>query len=160
MSDHIMHARSNSLRGERVEGISQAERELAQHAFAGVHETAPGTRKKPSKRCAPCAPRQFPSRRTREPHAIPGATRLQECASASQAARRLWAACAVPGFWNRQRPYVWRLFQWFGERTGVPMLVAAGFWLVVAISRAVCPDCFVDRESAPGGEADWMRQSK
>src|SRR5713226_9256674 len=94
------HARAKQLIAqERVEGISQAERDwLSTH----LHE------------CANCA------------------AHAQET---EKALRSLWTACAVSWvFGIASAPYVWGLFQWFGECTGVPKLVwqlGFGFWWTI-----------------------------
>jgi hypothetical protein len=56
--------------------------------------------------------------------------------------RAMWFACALSwAFGIASAPYVWRLFAWFGERTGVPKLVwEVGFglwWAIPAVFVAI-----------------------
>jgi hypothetical protein len=58
--------------------------------------------------------------------------RAQELREREPRRRAIWLACAVSwAFGIVSAPYVWRLFAWFGERTGVPKLVwelGFGLW--------------------------------
>jgi len=76
--------------------------------------------------------------------------------------RALWAACAVSWvFGIASAPYVWRLFQWFGERTGVPKLVwELGFGLWWTIPALFALIVLLMEKVRQGGEPDWIRQSK
>ena len=88
--------------------------------------------------------------------------RAQELREREPKRRALWLACAVSwAFGIASAPYVWRLFQWFGERTGVPKLVwELGFglwWTVPALFLLVV---VLMEKVRHGSESDWMRQSR
>jgi hypothetical protein len=61
--------------------------------------------------------------------------RAQELREREPKRRALWLACTVSwAFGIASAPYVWRLFAWFGERTGVPKLVwelGFGLWWTI-----------------------------
>jgi hypothetical protein len=61
--------------------------------------------------------------------------RAQELREREPKRRALWLACAVSwALGIASAPYVWRLFAWFGERTGVPKLVwelGFGLWWTI-----------------------------
>ncbi len=74
--------------------------------------------------------------------------------------RLLWFACAASWIFGiASAPYVWRLFAWFGEVTGVPKLVwEIGFglwWTIPAVFAAVVLLLENARQSE---EPDWMKQ--
>jgi hypothetical protein len=74
--------------------------------------------------------------------------------------RAMWLACAVSwAFGIASAPYVWRLFQWFGERTGVPTIVwelAFGlWWMVPAVFAAAV---LLIESSRKSEQPDWMSQ--
>ncbi len=74
--------------------------------------------------------------------------------------RALWFACALSwAFGIASAPYVWRLFEWLGERTGMPKLVwEIGFglwWTIPAVFAAVVLLLENARQSE---ELDWMKQ--
>jgi predicted anti-sigma-YlaC factor YlaD len=88
--------------------------------------------------------------------------RAQELREREPKRRALWLACAVSwAFGIASAPYVWRLFQWFGERTGVPKLVwELGFglwWTIPAVFFVVV--VLIDK-MRQGSESDWIRQSR
>jgi len=61
--------------------------------------------------------------------------RAQELREREPKRRALWLACTISwAFGIASAPYVWRLFAWFGERTGVPKLVwelGFGLWWTI-----------------------------
>jgi hypothetical protein len=88
--------------------------------------------------------------------------RAQQLREREPKRRAMWLACAVSwAFGIASAPYVWRLFQWFGERTGVPKLVwELGFglwWTVPALFLLVV---VLMEKVRHGSESDWMRQSR
>src|SRR5882724_6740517 len=120
------HARAEQLIAhERVEGISQAERDwLSTHL----------------QECPNCA------------------AHAQET---DQALRTLRIAAIPLPVGLASAPYVWRLFEWFGERTGVPKLVwELGFGLWWTIPALFVLIVLLMEKVRPGGEPDWIRQSK
>jgi hypothetical protein len=74
--------------------------------------------------------------------------------------RALWLACAVSwAFGIASAPYVWRLFQWFGERTGVPKMVwEVGFGLWWTIPALFAAAVLLVESSRRGEQPDWMNQ--
>jgi hypothetical protein len=74
--------------------------------------------------------------------------------------RALWLACAVSwAFGIASAPYVWRLFQWFGERTGVPKLVwEVGFGLWWTIPALFAAAVLLIESSRKGDQPDWLSQ--
>jgi hypothetical protein len=61
--------------------------------------------------------------------------RAQELREREPQRRALWLACGISWvFGIVSAPYVWQLFAWFGERTGVPKLVwelGFGLWWTI-----------------------------
>jgi hypothetical protein len=61
--------------------------------------------------------------------------RAQQLLEREPQRRALWLACGLSWvFGIVSAPYVWRLFAWFGERTGVPKLVwelGFGLWWTI-----------------------------
>jgi hypothetical protein len=74
--------------------------------------------------------------------------------------RALWLACAVSWIFGvASAPYVWSLFQWFGQRTGVPKLVwEAGFGLWWTIPALFAAAVLLMESSRKGEQADWISQ--
>jgi hypothetical protein len=76
--------------------------------------------------------------------------------------RMLWLACAASWvFGIGSAPYVWRLFEWFGQLTGVPKLVweiGFGLWWTIPALFAVIVlllESVRQRE-----EPEWMKQRR
>jgi len=138
-----IHARAQKLIAqERVEGISQAEREwLAAHL----------------RECASCAQdAQRTSDALRDlrggmtvtvPRGLAERTRFrvqlraQELREREPKSRLLWIMCAVSwALGIASAPYVWQAIQWIGDRTGAPRLVLEfGFglwWAIPALFAA------------------------
>jgi hypothetical protein len=74
--------------------------------------------------------------------------------------RMLWFACAASWIFGvASAPYVWRLFAWLGEVTGMPKLVwEIGFglwWTIPALFAAVVLFLENARQTE---EPDWMKQ--
>jgi hypothetical protein len=74
--------------------------------------------------------------------------------------RTLWLACAVSwAIGIASAPYVWRLFQWFGERAGVPKMVwEVGFGLWWTIPALFAAAVLLLESSRRGEQTDWMSQ--
>jgi hypothetical protein len=88
--------------------------------------------------------------------------RAQELREREPQRRALWLACGLSWvFGIVSAPYVWRLFAWFGERTGVPKLVwELGFglwWTIPAVFFLVVVLMEKLRQS---DEPSRMRQSR
>jgi len=74
--------------------------------------------------------------------------------------RMLWLACAVSWvFGIASAPYVWRLFEWFGHRAGVPKLVweiGFGLWWTIPALFAVIVMLLENAQHS--AEPDWMKR--
>jgi len=160
--NHERHARAEQLIAqERVEGISQAE-----HSWLSAH----------LQECAQCAEeaRQtehaLRSMRTAAfplPSGLASRTqfrvhlRAMELREREPKRRTMWLACAVSwGFGIASAPYVWSLFQWVGQRAGLPKLVWEVGWLVVDDSRSLCRGRPANGNFAEGraSRLDWPRK--
>ncbi len=154
------HARAEQLIArERVEGLSQTERDwLSAH----LRDCA---------RCAESARATDQALRSLRAMAIPLPSglasrtqfrvrlRAQELREREPKRRALWLACAVSWvFGIASAPYVWRLFAWFGERTGVPKLVwEVGFGLWWAIPALFAAVVLLMENARQCGEPDWTK---
>jgi hypothetical protein len=147
---------------ERVEGIPQAE-----HDWLSAHLQECAT-------CSEHARQTEQALRSLRTMAIPLPAglasrtqfrvqlRLQEIREREPKRRALWLACALSwAFGIVSAPYVWRLFQWFGERTGMPKLVwEVGFglwWTIPALFFVIVVFMEKMRQSS---ESELTRQSK
>jgi hypothetical protein len=88
--------------------------------------------------------------------------RAQELREREPRRRAIWLACAVSwAFGIVSAPYVWRLFAWFGERTGVPKLVwELGFGLWWSIPALFALVVLLLEKVRQGDVSNGMRQSK
>jgi hypothetical protein len=157
------HARAEQLIAqERVEGVSQAEREwLSAHLQDCAH-------------CAEHARQTEQALRSLRTIAIPLPSglasrtqfrvqlRQQQLREREPKRRALWLACAISwAFGIVSAPYVWRLFQWFGERTGVPKLIwELGFGLWWTIPALFVLIVVLTEKVRHGGESDGLPQSR
>jgi hypothetical protein len=155
------HARAKQLVAqERVESISQTERDwLTAHL-------------QDCRQCAELARQTDEALRGLRTAAIPLPSglarrtqfrvrlRAQELREQAPKRRALWFACALSwAFGIASAPYVWRLFAWFGERTGVPKLVwEVGFGLWWTIPALFAAAVLLMENSRRGDEPDWMSQ--
>ena len=155
------HTRANQLIAqERVEGISPAEREwLTAHL-------------QDCSRCAELARQTDQALRSMRTTAIPFPSglasrtqfrvrlRAQELREREPKRRALWLACGVSWIFGvASAPYVWSLFQWFGQRTGLPKLVwEVGFGLWWTIPALFAAAVLLMESSRKGEQADWISQ--
>jgi hypothetical protein len=155
------HARAKQLIAqERVESISQAERDWLTSHLQDCRQCAELARQTDEalrglRTAAIPIPRGLASRtqfRVR--------LRAQELREQAPKRRALWFACALSwAFGIASAPYVWRLFAWFGERTGVPKLVwEVGFGLWWTIPALFAAAVLLMENSRRGDEPDWMSQ--
>jgi hypothetical protein len=74
--------------------------------------------------------------------------------------RALWFACGVSWiFGGVSTPYVWSLFQWFGQRAGLPKVVwEVGFGLWWTIPALFAVAVLLMEKVRQGDEPAWMRQ--
>jgi hypothetical protein len=142
MNDNL-HARAEKLIAqERIEGISQAERD-----WLAVH----------LRECAACAQiaqqtgyaiRTLRGISVSLPRGLAARTqfrlqlRAQELREREPKRRILWVMCAMSwALGIATAPYVWRAFEWAGERFGLPKLLwEMGFglwWTIPAVVAAV-----------------------
>lgn len=160
MSENL-HVRAEQLIAkERVEGLSQFERDsLAGHLQECMN-------------CAEIVRQTDQALRRMRTAAIPLpaglASRTQfrvrlramELREREPKRRMLWFACA--GSWVfgiGSAPYVWRLFEWFGQTTGVPKLVwEIGFGLWWTIPAGFAALVLLLEHARQSGEPDWMKQ--
>jgi hypothetical protein len=86
--------------------------------------------------------------------------RAQELREREPQRLALWLACALSwAFGIASAPYVWRLFAWIGERTGVPRLVwEVGFGLWWTIPALFAAAVLLMENSRRGEPADWIGQ--
>ncbi len=157
------HARAGQLIAqERIEGVSRAEREwLAAHLQDCV-------------RCADLARQTDQALRSMRtaaillPSGLASRTqfrvrlRAQELREREPKRRAMWFACALSwAFGITSAPYVWRLFAWFGERTGIPKLVwELGFGLWWAIPALFVAIVLLMEKARQEAEQDWMGQGR
>ena len=155
------HTRAEQLIAqERVEGISQAERDwLTAHLQDCAHCTELARQTDLALRGLRTAAIPLPSglaSRTQFRVRL----RAQELREREPKRRALWLACALSwAFGIASAPYVWRLFAWFGERTGVPKLVwelGCGLWWTIPALFAAA--VLLMESSRKGDQLDWMSQ--
>jgi anti-sigma factor RsiW len=159
MSENL-HERGLQLIGKaRVEGLSQPERDwlnshLQDCEFCNEHARQTDRVLRALRTAAVPVPADLASRtqfrvrlramelRQREPHR-----------------RMLWLACA--GSWIfgiASAPYVWRLFEWFGQATGVPKLVwEIGFGLWWTIPAVFALIVMLLENARQSEQPDWMK---
>jgi len=86
--------------------------------------------------------------------------RAQELCEREPKRRALWFTCAMSWIFGvASAPYVWSLFQWFGQRTGVPKMVwevGFGLWWTIPAFFAVA--VLLMENSRKGEQADWINQ--
>jgi hypothetical protein len=158
-----MHARAEQLIAqERIEGLSEGDQD-----WLSVH----------LQECAVCAARArqtdqaLRSLRTMAislPSGLASRTqfrvqlRLQQLREHEPQRRALWLACTVSWvFGIASAPYVWRVFQWFGERTGVPKLIwELGFGLWWTIPALFVLLVVLMEKVRQGEEPAWMKPSR
>lgn len=162
MSENL-HARAEQLIAkERVEGLSQFERdELASHVFECT-------------RCAEHVQQTDQALRSLRTMTIPLPAglairtqfrvrlRAQELQEREPQGRTLWFACAVSWMFGiASAPYVWRLFEWFGQRTGVPKLVwEIGFGLWWSIPALFVVVVLLTEKIRQSSESDSIRPTR
>jgi hypothetical protein len=156
-----IHARAEGLIAkERVESLSPFEREwLAAHlrecTLCAEHARQTEQALRSLRTMAIPLPADLASRtqfRVR--------LRAQELREREPRRRMLWLACAISWIFGiASAPFVWRLFAWFGERTGVPKLVwEIGFglwWMIPALFAVIV---LLLESGRPSDAPDWMKQ--
>jgi hypothetical protein len=157
----ISHARAEQLIAkERVEDISQAERELlaahlqeCESCAAFARETDQALR---GLRTAAIFVPSDLARRTQFRVRL----RAMELREREPQRRTLWVMCGLSWvFGIASAPYVWRLFEWFGLLTGVPRLVLQlgfGLWWTIPALFAVI--VLLLENARQTEEPDWMKR--
>jgi hypothetical protein len=86
--------------------------------------------------------------------------RAQELREREPQRRALWLACTVSWIFGvASAPYVWSLFQWLGQRTGVPKMVwEVGFGLWWSIPALFAVAVLLMESSRKGEQTDWINQ--
>jgi hypothetical protein len=158
-----MHTRAEQwIAKERIEGLSETERDSLRTHLEECASCADAAKKTEE------ALRSLRTLHVSLPSGLASRTqfrvqlRLQELREREPKRRALWAACAFSwAFGIASAPYVWRLFQWFGERAGVPKLVwQFGFGLWWTIPALFVVVVLLMEKLPQGGEPVWMRQSR
>ncbi len=145
---------------ERVEDISQAERELLA-AHLRECESCAGFA-----RLTDQALRELRTAAISLPSDLASRTqfrvrlRAMELREREPRRRLLWFACAASWIFGiASAPYVWRLFEWFGQLTSMPKLVwEIGFglwWTIPALFAAVV---LLLENARQTEEPDWMKR--
>ena len=162
MSEDV-HARAGHLIAqERVEGISPAERQwLDRHLqeCEGCAEQA---------RTTEDAVRALRAVAVQLPRALASRTqmrvrlRAQELNEREPRRRAIWLACGVSwALGITSAPYIWRAFEWMGQRTGVPKLVwEMGFGLWWTIPALVAAVVLLLENARRTDEGEWLNEPK
>jgi len=162
MSDN-MHTRALQLVAkDRVEGLAQSENDwLAKHLqeceSCNEHARQTDRALRALHSAAVSLPADLASRtqfRVR--------LRAMELREREPKRRMLWLACGLSWvFGIASAPYVWRLFEWFGERTGAPKLVweiGFGLWWTIPALFAVIVMLLENAQHS--GEPEWMKPGR
>ena len=156
-----LHARAQQLIAkERVESLSQSERaslaahlqecsQCAEHARQTDHALRSMRAASISLPAGLASRAQFRVR-----------LRAMELREREPKRRALWLACAASWIFGiASAPYVWRLFEWFGQVTGVPKLVwEIGFGLWWTIPAVFAVIVLILESARQSSESNWIRQ--
>jgi hypothetical protein len=88
--------------------------------------------------------------------------RAQELQEREPKRRLIWIICGMSwALGVATAPYVWRAFEWVGERTGAPKLVwELGFGLWWTIPALVAAAVLLVEKAGRPGESDWLSEEK
>ena len=158
-----LHARARQLIAEeRIEGLAPSDREwLAAHLQNCAH-------------CATFFGQTENALRSLRTAAIPVPAglatrtqfrvrlRAQELSAREPEHRTIWLACGISWIFGiASAPYVWRLFQWLGERAGVPKIIwELGFglwWTIPAVFVAIV---LLTENVRQESVRNWTRQGR
>ena len=157
MSENL-HARAEKLIAqERIEGISQSERDwLAAHLRECTACAQVAQQTNDALRALRALPISLP-RGLAERTQFRVQLRAQEMREREPKRRLLWIMCAMSwGLGIATAPYIWQAFQWAGERIGVPRLVwEMGFGLWWTIPALVAAAVVVLENLRQANERDW-----
>ena len=159
MSENLHDRALQLVAKAQVEGLSPSEREwLAAHLqdceFCNEHARQTDRAMRALRAAAIPLPADLASRtqfRVR--------LRAMELREREPQRRMLWLACAISWvFGIASAPYVWRLFEWLGQRAGVPKLVweiGFGLWWMIPALFAVIVLLLESARQSEGRE--WMK---
>jgi polyferredoxin len=160
MSENLHASAAQLIAKERVEGLSPAERaSLAAHLqdclLCAEHARQTDQALRSMRIASIALPTGLASRaqfRVR--------LRAMELREREPKRRALWLACAASWIFGiASAPYVWRLFEWFGQVTGMPKLVwEIGFglwWTIPALFAAIV---LLMEHARQSEEPDWTKQ--
>ena len=157
MSENL-HARAEKLIAqERIEGISQSERDwLAAHLRECTTCSQVAQQTNDALRALRGLPISLP-RGLAERTQFRVQLRAQEMREREPKRRLLWIMCAMSwGLGIATAPYIWQAFEWAGERLGVPRLVwELGFGLWWTIPALVAAAVVVIENIRQANERDW-----
>jgi len=157
------HARAEKLIAqERVEGISRAEREwLTAHLqdCARCNELARQTEQ---------ALRSMRTAAISLPEGLAGRTqfrvrlRAQELREREPHNQLMWVTCGVSwALGVATAPYVWRIFEWVGQRTGAPkILLQLSFGLWWAIPALIAGAVMLIENARQASASGWQEQDR
>jgi hypothetical protein len=158
-----MHARAEKLIAqERVEGLAREERQwLANH----LRECANCARLAQDTDAALRSLRQNP---IPLPPGLAARTqfrvrlRAQEMQEREPKRRLIWIICGMSwALGVATAPYVWRAFEWVGQRTGAPKLLwELGFGLWWTIPALVAAAVLLMEKAGQPGDSDWLSPEK
>jgi len=153
-----LHARAEKLIAqERIEGISQTERDwLTAHLRECATCSQVAQQTSNALRALRALPVPLP-RGLAERTKFRVQLRAQEMREREPKRRLLWIMCAMSwGLGIATAPYVWQAFEWAGERIGVPRLVwEMGFGLWWTIPALVAAAVVVLENLRQANERDW-----
>lgn len=155
------HAHAEQLIArERVEGLSQSERasliaHLQECSQCAEHARQTDQALRSMRAASISLPASLASRtqfRVR--------LRAMELREREPRRRMLWLACAASWIFGiASAPYVWRLFEWFGQLTGAPkLLLQIGFGLWWTIPAVFAVIVLILENARQSSESDWMKQ--
>jgi hypothetical protein len=162
MSENLHKRAAQLIAKARVEGLADSEREwLAAHLqdceFCNEHARQTDRALRSLRTAAIPLPADLASRtqfRVR--------LRAMELREREPKRRMLWLACAASWIFGiASAPYVWRLFEWFGQLTGAPKLVLEigfGLWWTIPALFAVI--VLLLENARQSEEPEWMKLSR
>jgi hypothetical protein len=88
--------------------------------------------------------------------------RVQELREHEPQRRALWLACGISwALGIASAPYVWRVFAWMGEHTGMPKLVwELGFGLWWTIPALIAAVVLLLENARKTDEGDWLHEPR
>jgi len=162
MSENLHDRGLHLIAKARVEGLSESERDwfeahLRDCEFCSEHSRQTDRALRMLRTAAIPVPADL-ARRTQFRVLL----RASELRQREPHRRMLWLACAASWIFGiASAPYVWRLFEWFGQRTGMPKLVweiGFGLWWTIPALFAVI--VMLLENARQSEEPNWMKQDQ